>query len=124
MSLFSAELAAANSQLAEVFGDLVTLVRKSFAETTGVTAQVMQQMYVGEDDDGIGTTLISDDFVINMDDYKFADAVVTPRSGDQIKRTIDSTVYTYDVVSAPDGRCCVPDVDREEWLIHTTFIDP
>lgn len=124
MSRFAADFTAANDLLAEAFGEQVDLVRKGQADATGVTAQVTSQTYEGEDDQGIGVTFEATDFVLDMDDYDFGSGAVTPRDGDQIKRTINAVVHTYKVAPVPGRRCCEPDVDRGEWLIHTKHIDP
>jgi len=124
MSRFSADFAAAKDQFSEAFGELVDLVRKGQTDTTGVTAQVTTQVYGGVDDEGIGTTFEATDFVLDMEDYEFGSGAVTPRGGDRIKRTINSTVHAYMVVPVPGRRAAEPDVDRSEWLIHTKHIDP
>ena len=122
--MFSEDFATSNDLFAEAFGEQVTLVRGLTETTTSVTAQVTVQIYSGTDDDGIGTTFESTDFVMDMDDYDFGEGPVTPRDGDQIKRTINAVSHTYDVRPVPGRRCCEPDVDRTEWLIHTKHVDP
>lgn len=124
MSRFAADFIAANDLFAEAFGEEVTLVRKGQSDVTGVTAQVITQTYDGEDDQGIGVTFESTDFVLAMADYDFGSGAVTPRSGDNIKRTIDAVEHTYLVVPVPGRRAVEPNVDRDEWLIHAKHIDP
>lgn len=124
MSQFSADFAAANDLLAEVFGEEVSLVRAG-TTVTGITAEVTQQEYQGEDDDGIQTMILLTDFVLDMNDYDFGAGAVEPRAGDQIKRTIDGDTHTYEVVRAPNGRACEwADAAGDQWKIHANHIDP
>jgi len=121
---FDADFAAANDLLAEAFGEQVTLQRGA-TEVEGVTAQVFTQEYQGEDEDGFATTWVFTDFVLDMDDYDFGGGAVEPRKGDRIKRTIDGTVHTYEVLPIPSGRVCEwGDTSGDEWRIHAKHIDP
>ena len=121
---FSADFATANDLFAETFGEQVTLVRGATEAASTVTAQVAMQDYSRGGDDRIVTTFESTDFVIDIDDYDFGSGAVTPRSGDRIKRTINEIVNTYEVKPVPDGRCCEPNVDRYEYIIHTKHVSP
>ena len=124
MSQFDADFDAANDLLAEAYGEQVTLLRGS-ATSGAVTAQVAKQDYKGESEDGITTTVHANDFFLNVSDYDFGAGAVEPRPGDQIKRTIDGTIHTYEVTRMPDDRCCEwTDSSNTEWTIHTNHIDP
>lgn len=124
MSRFAADFAAASDLLSEAFGEEVSLVR-STSTTAGVTAEVTIHTYESGDEDGFRTTFVSTDFVIAIADYAFASTATTPRTGDRIKRTIDSVEHTYEVLPIPGGRECQwADESGTQWLIHSTHIDP
>lgn len=124
MSRFADDFAAANDLLSEAFGEEVSLVR-SGVEVAGITAQVTLQEYQGEGDDGMTTSFVFTDFVLDMDDYDFGVGAVEPRRGDRIERTINSVAHTYEVLPAPNGRVCEwADASGDEWRIHTKHIDP
>lgn len=124
MSSFDADFAAANDLLSEAFGEEVTLVRNRI-ETAGVSAQVTLQNYQGETDEGIITTFVFTDFLIDIDDYEFGDGAVEPRRGDRIERSVSGTTHTYEVLPVPNGRVAEwGDTSGDEWLIHTKHVSP
>lgn len=114
----------ASPRLKDWLGEVVSLVRGGI-ETQGVTARVILQEYQGEGEDGLTTTFILTDFVLDIDDYEFGGGAVEPRKGDRIKRVIGSTTHTYEVLPVPNGRVCEwADASGDRWKIHAKHIDP
>jgi len=113
----------ASPRLRDHFGEAVSLVRGA-VETTGVTAVVTTHEYQGDGQDGFVTTFVFTDFVFDVADYVFSSVVVAPRKGDHIKRTVDGTTYTYEVLPVPSGRVCEwSDKSVGQWRVHAKFID-
>lgn len=112
---FTTDWDAATDQLAEVFGEPVTLLRG--AQETAVTAEYWDREYEATGPNGMLTVVNARDVLVAVDDYAFAGAAVQPRQGD---RLTDAAGRTWEVLPIA-GR---PAFERHgnRWLLRTKEI--
>jgi len=123
MANFDTDFAAADSLLAEAFGDTVTLSRGS--ETASVTAELVMRDVQARDRSGFVTTVQTTDFLIAAADYDFGDGAVEPRRGDRIEITIADVAHTFEAKPQGDRpEAEWADASATQWLVHTKHVSP
>jgi hypothetical protein len=122
MSNFDADFAAADSMLAEAFGEQVTYL--AGANVISLTAEVVQRDYQVDDAEGFLTTVQANDFLIATAPLKdAAGQKIDPKAGHRIHRTIAGQVHAFEVV--PLGKRPVAewaDGSGNRLVIHTKYV--
>ena len=101
----------------------VTLTYTRGANSVAITGTVSLHEYQVADAEGIITVVNSRDYIVHAADLIISGAEITPRAGDRIAETIDSTVNTFEVMSIDGTRAFEPvDPDNVLLKIHTKRI--
>jgi hypothetical protein len=111
---------SAVEMLSDLFGDTVAYHREG--DSVSLTAIQSNRLYRVPDVEGFTVEVQVEDFRLVAADLRLSGVVITPRSGDRIRRTISGVVHVYEVLPLANRPCFEHRVGSALIDVHTKFV--